>query len=187
MSVVELKNLSNDDLKKHLASLIDIEDWTDECGKCGYPRLLHKELHQETACSREQEVPNVLKKNWDEYKKRVKPILRALKEEFKKDIEHGILLDVLTKLINSNTENITKLINSNTENMTLMMTTKKSEASSTPVSIDGGMSRISKLTKPAKVPSWTKDMSLETWTAINTEVPEYVKYHDLIKELKKNK
>ena len=97
-------------------------------------------------------------------------------------------------MINSNTENIIKLINSNTENMMLMMTTKKSEASSTPVSTDAGTSRESKLTKPAKVPSWTKHMSLEKytkqltrWTGINEDVPEYVKHHDLIEELKKNK
>ena len=84
--------------------------------------------------------------------------MRALKEEFNKDIEQGIILDGLTKLINSNTVNITKLINSNTENMTLIMTTKKSEASSTPVSTDVGNRRIIKLTKPAKFPSWTKDI-----------------------------
>ena len=48
--------------------------------------------------------------------------------------------------------------------------------------------------KPVKVPSWTKDMSLETygkqilmWMDINEDVPEYAKYHDLIEELKKNK
>ena len=53
---------------------------------------------------------------------------------------------------------------------------------------------MTKLTKPAKVPSWTKDMSLETyakqiatWTGINEDVPEYVKFHDLMEELKKNK
>ena len=45
MSIVELNNISNNDLKKRLASLIDIEDWTDECGKCGYLRLSHKELY----------------------------------------------------------------------------------------------------------------------------------------------
>ena len=28
---------------------------------------------------------------------------------------------------------------------------------------------------------------LTTWTVINVEVPKYVKYHDLIEELKKNK
>ncbi len=45
MSIVEFKNLSNDDLRKRLAQQIDIEDWTDKCGKCGYPKLMHKELH----------------------------------------------------------------------------------------------------------------------------------------------
>ena len=73
MSVVELKNLSKDDLKKRLAQQIDIEDWTDKCGKCGYPKLLHKELHREAACTREQEVRNVLNKNCKEYTRRIKP------------------------------------------------------------------------------------------------------------------
>ena len=86
-----------------------------------------------------------------------------LKKEYKKDIEQGVLLQGLMKLINSNTENITKLVTSNMENLTSMMNTKKSEASPTPVSTDAGTNRVSKLTKPAKVPSWTKDMSLETY------------------------
>ena len=54
--------------------------------------------------------------------------------------------------------------------------------------------RPAKLTKPAKVPSWTKDMSLETyvkqlttWQEINEDVPDYARYHELIEELKKNK
>ena len=63
MLIVELKNLSNDDIKKRLASQIDIEDWTDKCNKYGYPRLLHKELHREAACTKEQELPNNLKEN----------------------------------------------------------------------------------------------------------------------------
>ena len=53
MSIVELKNLLNDDLKKRLASQIDIEFWMDKCGKCGYPRLLHKELHREASCTKD--------------------------------------------------------------------------------------------------------------------------------------
>ena len=90
----------------------------NEYGKCGYPKVLHKELHREAACTKEQELPNILRENWKEYHKRVKPILKILKEEFKKDLEQGILLQGLTDLINSNTENMTKLINSNTEIMT---------------------------------------------------------------------
>ena len=112
MSIVELKNLSNDDLKKRLASQINIEYWTDECSKCGYLRLLHKELHREAACTKYAELPNILKKNWEEYRKRVKPILKILKEEFKKEIAQGVLLEGLTKLINSNTENMTSLVTS---------------------------------------------------------------------------
>ena len=80
--------------------------------------------------------------------------------------------------------------------MTSLMTTKKSEASaySTPSSNDAGTVKVTKLTKPAKVPSQTKDMSLETyttqlttWQDINEDVPEYVKYHDLIEDMKRNK
>ena len=59
---------------------------------------------------------------------------------------------------------------------------------------EAGVNKVTKLTKPAKVPSWTKDMSLETytkqlvtWTEINEDIPEYVKCHDLIEELDKNK
>ena len=36
---------------------------------------------------------------------------------------------------------------------------KMGEASSTPSTTDAGVGRVSKSTKPAKVPSWTKDMS----------------------------
>merc|ERR1712041_33280 len=67
-------------------------------------------------------------------------------------------------------------------------------ASSSPSATNAGIGRVSKLTKLAKVPSWAKDMSLETytkqimtWTGINEDVPKYVKFHDLIEELKKNK
>ena len=156
MSIVNLENLSNDELKKRLASQINIEDCADECSKCEYPRVLHKGLHREAACTKEQELPNILRENWKEYRKRVKPILQKLKEEFIKEVEQSIFLDGLTKLINSNTENMTKLVTSFKDSF------KKGEASSTPSTTDAGVGRVSKLTKPAKVPSWTKDMSLET-------------------------
>ena len=135
---------------------MDREDWTDECGKCGYPRLLHKELHSEAACTKEQELPNILKENWKKYRKRFKLILKILKDEFRKDLEQGVLLDGLTKLINSNTENMNKQI----ENMTSLVMSlkdsfKKETVSSGFSKTEAGASRVSKLTKPAKVPSWT--------------------------------
>ena len=108
-SIVTLENLSNDDLKKHLASQIALEDWTDECSKCGYPKLLHKDhvLHRDAACTREMEVPNILRENWKAFNTRMKPILKSLKEEMKKDMEQVVLLQGLRKMIDSNTENIT--------------------------------------------------------------------------------
>ena len=54
-----------------------------------------------------QELPEILKEIWTEYRKRIKPILRILKDEYKKDIEQGVLLDGLTKLIKCNTQNMT--------------------------------------------------------------------------------
>ena len=140
-------------------------------------------------------MPNILKENWKEYRKRIKPILKILKEDFKKDIQEGVLLEGLRDLIKSNTETMIS-------NMTTMMTTlgnflKKETVSSSPsgtTTTEAGVTKVTKLTKPAKVPTWTKDMSLETynkqlatWMEINEDVPEYIKYLDLIEELKKNK
>ena len=69
MSIVELKNLSYEDIKKILASQIDIEDWTDECNKCGYPKLLHKELHHEAESEAVQRTMENLTKITSEFHK----------------------------------------------------------------------------------------------------------------------
>ena len=75
--------------------------------------------------------------------------------------------------------------------------TKEEAGVSTPgvSTLAGGVgAKTAKLTKPAKVPLWTKDMSLETfakqlqtWTDIFDDIPEYVKFQDLIEGLKNNK
>ena len=116
-NLVHLENLSNNDLKKRLASQIALEDWMDECSKCGYPRLLHKDyaLHRDAACTQEMEVPNILRENWKEFNKIVKPILKIMKEEMKEDMEQRVLLQGLKELINSNTESIKTLFHYNTK------------------------------------------------------------------------
>ena len=98
-------------------------------------------------------------KYWDEYKKRIKPVLKALKEDIKKDLQEGILLKGLKDLIESNTI----AINSNMS--TLMTTLKKETVYSDPnnPTTEAGATKLTKLTKLAKVPSWMKDMSLETY------------------------
>ena len=62
-NTVTLDNLWNKDLKKRLASQIALEDWTDECSKCGYSKLLHKDhmLHMDATCTQGMEVPNILR------------------------------------------------------------------------------------------------------------------------------
>ena len=88
--------------------------------------------------------------------------MKNLKEEFRKSIEEGVLLDGLTKLINSNTKNMTKQLNSDTENMTSLVTSLKDSFKKETVSscsgsstTEAGVNKVTKLTKPAKVPSWT--------------------------------
>ena len=61
--------------------------------------------------------------------------LRRL-EKSKKDILEGIILDGLTKFLNSNTENILWHTKKMTDKLSSMMTTQKTEASSTPVSTE---------------------------------------------------
>ena len=53
--VTPIDTLLNDDLKQRLASQISLEDWTHECSKCGYLKLLHKDhvLHRDAACTRQ--------------------------------------------------------------------------------------------------------------------------------------
>ena len=73
-----------------------------------------------------------------------------MKEETRKEMGQGVLLQGLRELIDSNTENIKSLLN-----------VKKRELS--PSNNSSSSPRPAKLTKPTKVPSWTKDMFLETY------------------------
>ena len=138
----------------------------------------------DAACTRGEELPNILKENWKVYSQRVKPLIRQLRDEqikqAVKENEQNVLLQGLREIVDSNTENIKSLLN-----------VRKREHS--PL-VHSASQRPSKLTKPAKVPAWTKDMSLETyvkqlttWQQINEDIPEFARYHELIEELKRNK
>ena len=93
-NIVNLDNLSNNDLRKRLDSQIALTDWIDECSKCGYPRLLHKDyvLHRDAACTGGMEVPNILRENWKAYTQRVKPILKIMQTKREKEIEAAYCL-----------------------------------------------------------------------------------------------
>ena len=93
-------------------------------------------------------------------------------------MEQGVLLQGLKELVTTITEG----------NKSLLQVKKRELSPNT------NTQRPAKLTKPARVPSWTKDMSLETyvkqlttWQQINEDIPEFAKYHELIEELKRNK
>ena len=73
-----------------------------------------------------------------------------MKEEVKKEMEQGVLLQGLKELVTSITESNKSLL-----------TAKKCEYFPSNDSPSSSPS-TAKLTKPTKVPSWTKDMSLET-------------------------
>ena len=85
----------------------------DECSKCGYPKLLHKDhvLHCDVACTRGMEVPNTLRENWKAYSQWVKPILKKLKEDQRKEMEQGVLLQGLKELVTTITEGNKSLLN----------------------------------------------------------------------------
>ena len=117
-------------------------------------------VHRDATCTRGEEIPKILQENWKAYTQRVKPIIKTMRKEVIKEAgqekEQKILLQ--ERLINSNAE----MMASNTETMKsfFFQNLRKRELSP---SVHHSSSRPAKLTKPAKVPSWTKDMSLETY------------------------
>ena len=162
-SVSDLDQLSNDELKKRVLTLVSIDDWSDTCGQCRRPSLLHKG----GPCTRsEKESPEVILKIWDDFRARIKSVIIMAKAE-------------ITKIAGQNTDNMTKLVDS--------LKTKESKDTVSEV-------RTAWVTKPAKVPSWTKDIGLETyikqvetWNDINKDVPPNTKYQDFMEGLKTNK
>ena len=114
---------------------------------------MHKELHRASACTQEQEVPNILIKNWAEYRKRIKPLLREFNKAKRKNVEQGVLLEGLTKLIDSNKESMPTLVTCH----------KDSFEKETPTATNETGTRVSILTKPVKISTWSKSISLETF------------------------
>ena len=109
-----------------------------------------------------------------------------MKEAKHKDYKQGFLLEGLEKLINSNKENM----------MTLVTFLKDSFKKETPAvaavtSATEIGTRVIKLTKPVKVPTWSRSRALETfkkqlqtWSEINEEIPKWIKFHDLVEYIK---
>ena len=126
-----------------------MEDIYDECEQCGRPVILHQEPGEE--CTRDSdEGLEVIAKNWRDLKKRLKPILKDIKEERAKEKEQNVYLDGIERIVNTLKMSIDT---SGDPKVKKSDTTEASTVSNKP--------RL--LTKPAKVPVWTKDFTLETY------------------------
>ena len=94
-------------------------------------------------------------------------------------------------------ENMTTLVSSLKESLTQEESlTPRAPSTATTASNPAVTARagVTKLTKPIKVSTWSRNMALETfkkqldiWSEINEEIPEFMKFHDLMESLKMNK
>ena len=188
MSIYNIANLSHDALKKLVEQCISLDDVYDECNNCGRPVLLHKGSECERTV---EETAEVVTKNWSDLKRRLKPILKEIREERKTETDRNVYLDGIERLVS-------QIQHSSNENMTTLVRSLKREGERLREDSfeepSGNLAKVAKLTKPAKVPTWTKDLTLETfskqlltWSDILEDIPPYVKYADLIESLKLNK
>ena len=114
-----------------------------------------------------------------------------------KDAEQTVLLEGIERIL-------TKISDHNTNLLSSLKASLPKEGSSTPktpstASTASSMTtttrnNVTKLTKPINVPTWLRNMALETfkkqlemWSKINDEIPEFMKFHDLMESLKVNK
>ena len=162
------KSFSEEELSKRFNVLGRKGDWDKECESCKNPVLLHK-----TNCTRKVEVGEAefseLWKVWSAYRAKMEPIRKWYEDEMEKKQNSSDILIGMQRM----TDAITK---GNKEMCNLFK------------------DRPNKLVKPAKVPSWSKDMKLdaylkvlEVWMEMNKDVSEAVRFQDVIESLKMNK
>ena len=106
--------------------------------------------------------------------------MKEIKAERAEERKQGVYLDGIERIVN-----------------TLKMNWDPSddikEKKSNPTEVSTVNNKPKLLTKPAKVPVWTKDLKLETyikqiqsWSDVLEDIPDHVKYADLIESLTTN-
>ena len=99
-TIYNIAKLSNKDLSKLVSEYISLEDIYDECDQCGRPVILHQDPGGE--CTRESdEGLEVIAKNLLDLKKRLKPILKDIKEDRAKEKEQNVYLDGIERIMNN--------------------------------------------------------------------------------------
>ena len=98
MSIYNLQTLSNIDLRKLVNENMSLDDINNECDDCGRPVLLH--LNPSEPCTRKvDESQEVVAINWNELQRRLKPILKDIKEVRMKEKEQNVYLDGIKQLV----------------------------------------------------------------------------------------
>ena len=137
-------------------------------------------LYKEDECTRDvDEGLEVIAKNWRDLRWRLKPILKEIKEERMKESEQNVYLDGIERIVRQ---------------IQLQMKTPTTDTNTAEGVSATSSGKTKLLMKPAKVPTWTKDLTLETytkqlltWSDILEDISEYIKYADLMESLKTNK
>ena len=173
MSISNLEKVTYADLKKRLRELVDFDDWTDKCAVCGRPDLLHN-----GPCTRtEKDLPGDLRGIWTEFRKRMKTVIRWTKASKEKEKDEASLLEGLKKLMFDLTEHNTKNIETVLSALKVYLVKDATESFGV-----RDTTRTAMVIKPAKIPTWTKTLSLETytkqvntWSEINKNISQNVK------------
>ena len=90
MSIYNIATLLNEALKKLAKECISLNYVYNECYECGRPTLLQEE---EECTKTVEEGLEVIAKNWIDLRRRLKPILKEIQEERRKEAEQTVYLD----------------------------------------------------------------------------------------------
>ena len=79
-----------------MKELVSLDNVYDEGEECGRPTLLHKE----DECKRDVDKGlEVVTWNWRDLRRRLKPILKEIKEERMKESEQNVYLDGIERIV----------------------------------------------------------------------------------------
>ena len=92
MSIYNLQTLSNIDLRKLVNEYIPLDDVYNECDDIGRPVILHLNPSEECTWNLDLSL-EVVAKNWKELRRRLKPILKDIKQERMKEKEKNVYLE----------------------------------------------------------------------------------------------
>ena len=147
---------SEEELREKFESLPKKGAWDKECETCRYPEFLHKTHCQRTAKVGEAEFSE-LWKAWSEFREKMDPIRKQYEDEIEKSKEK--YEEVLEKYKKDKEEMDKRQSSSDILIGMKQMTDAITKGNEKMYEMFKG--RPNKLVKPAKVPSWSKDMKLD--------------------------